>query len=350
MFISLLAFTTLLTACGSQGSAPGGYLSTSNTHVLFIQWTNNNGQLSGQLQEVYISSSNPMQVQQENEAITGTLNGSQVSLSISVFGFTKTITGTYDGSTLTLVIPDQNGQLDTVVLQSATVDDYNKAAATFESNIAGQANQATATAQAQEIQAQNEQATATALQSQQQAVTDANNALGSDLSNLKSETSNLANDTNFNSVFQSYAQDWQQMQKDYQQEQTDAQGGCSNVGTVGADDGSIGADEGAIGADDGAFQAQEAPINNDISNVQQNIKTVQADWQQLQNAIAANTTGNPTAAFSSNDVNQAIQTAQNQLNNSQTALKNAQTKATGYDNEAKQLKQQADAIVANMHC
>ena len=58
----LLILVVLLTACGSQGAAPGSYLSTSSTDVLFLQWVNNNGQLSGQLQEVYITSDNPLHV------------------------------------------------------------------------------------------------------------------------------------------------------------------------------------------------------------------------------------------------------------------------------------------------
>ncbi len=107
---------------------------------------------------------------------------------------------------------------------------------------------------------------------------------------------------------------------------------------------------GLLGADDGSFQAQQAPINNDLSTVQQDIQTVQSDWQQLQNAVAANSTGTPSAAFTSEDVNTAVQAAQNQIASSQNTLKNAQTQATTYDNEAKQLKQQADALAANMHC
>ena len=352
IFIPLLVLMSpLFASCGLAGSAPNSFLSTSNTYVAFIQWTNNNGQLSGQLEEVNLSSNNSLQVQQTHAAFTGTLTNSQISLNFGSFlGIPEIITGTFDGNTLTLALPEQNGQLNSIVFNPASIDDYNKAVSTFEGSISQQASNATATVQAQETQAQNQQATATTLENQQQAVTDANNTLSSALSTLQSDTSSLTNDTNFKDVLQSYANDWQQMQKDYQQEQTDAAGGCSNVGTVGADDGTVGADYGSIGADDGSFQAQEAPINNDIPIVQNDIKTVQSDWKQLQSAAAVNTTGTPAPAFSNNDVNKAIQAAQNQIASSQNALKNAQAQATNYDNEAKQLKQQADALVANMNC
>lgn len=355
MFITILipvfTLTIFLTSCGLPGSAPDGYLSTTSADILFIQWTNNNGQLSGQLQGVYVSANNPLQVQKIHASFTGTLSGSQISLNFGNFlGIPDIITGTFDGSTLKLSLPDSNGQIESVVFQGASISDYNNAVASFESNVEKEANQATATAQAQEIEAQNEQATATTIESEQQAVTDANNALSSALSNLQSDTNNLANDTNFKDVLQSYANDWQQMQKDYQQEQADANGGCNNIGTVESDDGAVQSDYGSIESDDGSFQSAEAPINNDISIVQQDIQTVQSDWQQLQYAVAANTTGTPAPAFTSSEVNQAVQAAQKQIASSQSALKNAQVQATNYDNEAKQLKQQADAIVANMHC
>jgi hypothetical protein len=66
----LILMSLVVTSCGS---APNSFLSTSDTHVTFIQWTNNNGQLSGQLEEVYLSPNNSLQVQQTHAAFTGTL-------------------------------------------------------------------------------------------------------------------------------------------------------------------------------------------------------------------------------------------------------------------------------------
>lgn len=346
----LVLVSLLFTSCGS---APNSFLSTSNNHVAFIQWTDNNGQLSGQLEEVYLSSNNALQVQQTHAAFTGTLTNSQVSLNFgSFFGIPEIITGTFDGNTLTLALPQSNGQLSSVVFNPSSIDDYNKAVSTFEGNVSQQASNATATAQAQEIQAEDQQATATTLESQQQAVTNANNALSSALSSLQSDTNSLANDTNFKDVLQSYANDWQQMQKDYQQERSDASNGCANGNqyTVADDSYTVTDDLYSIQDDGYSFNDVKMPISGDIQRVQQDIQTVQSDWQQLQNAVAANTTGTPAPAFSSNDVNKAIQAAQNQITSSQNALKNAQAQATNYDNEAKQLKQQADALAANMHC
>lgn len=361
--------TIIITACDGvslqqastkptvDSNAPRGYMDAEQSSILFLQWTEKSGQMSGQLQDVYISSSNALQTQHDNEAFTGTHDGSNVSISTSIFGFTKTYTGSLNGDTLTLVVPSQSGTLNTLTLHSASVDDYNKAATTLIQNTSQQALQVTATTQAQNIQAQYAQATAsaqsataTAQANQQQSVSSANNALSSAIQQMQSDAKGLGSDTTFDSAMQSYANDWSTMQKAYQQEQTDAKGGCSNVGTVGADNGAIGADNGAIGADDGSFQAQQAPINNDISTVQQDIQTVQSDWQSLQSAAAANTTGTPAPAYTQDDVNKAVQAAQGQINTSQAAIKQAQGKATGYDQEASQMVKQADALANGMHC
>ena len=349
----LILMSLLFTSCGLPGSAPNSFLSTSNTYVAFIQWTNKNGQLSGQLEEVSLSSNSSLQTQQTHAAFTGTLTGSQISLNFGSFlGIPEIITGTFDGNTLTLTLPQQNGQLSSIVFDPASINDYNKAVSAFENTTAQQATNATATVQTQETQAQNQQATATALQSQQQAVANANNALSAAFSNLQSDTSSLSNDTNFKNVLQGYANDWQQMQKDYQQEQTDASNGCANDNqyTVADDSYTVADDLYSIQDDDYSFSDVKTPIDSDIQRIQQDIQAVQSDWKQLQSSAASNTTGVPAPAFSSNDVNSAIQAAQNQIASSQSTIKNAQTQATNYDNEAKKLKQQADAIVANMHC
>src|SRR5260370_35255551 len=95
----------------------------------------NNNQISGQLEGV--DTTNGL-THKYNDALTGILNNGQISLSTSIFGFTETLTGTFDGSTLTLNIPDSSGQLNSVVFRTATVDDYNQAVNTFETGISQQ--------------------------------------------------------------------------------------------------------------------------------------------------------------------------------------------------------------------
>jgi hypothetical protein len=65
------------------------------------------------------------------------------------------------------------------------------------------------------------QATASAPAASDQAVSDANAQLSTDLNGLSSDVQSLATDSDFTSVLTSYANDWSQMLKDYQTEQND---------------------------------------------------------------------------------------------------------------------------------
>jgi hypothetical protein len=106
--ITLVLISFALISCGDTGSTQHGFLASGNTGVAFIQFVENYGQISGQMQGVDIMNG---QAHPYNETLTGTLNNGQISLSVSLFGIAETFTGTYDGSTLTLNFPDSSGHL-----------------------------------------------------------------------------------------------------------------------------------------------------------------------------------------------------------------------------------------------
>jgi hypothetical protein len=346
----------------TQLPPPLSWLETDNSTVIFIHWADANGTLSGQMQIVGVDSN--YHIQQYNEPFTGTYDSQDHSISLTIHPliiFTYTLTGTVSWNTLTLEGSGSNGSLSKVILHPGSIDDFNQAVSNLEQHINQQVQnaeatasvmQATATAQAQNADATASvmQATATTQVQQQQAVSDANNALGPAIQQLNSDTNSLANDTDFNDVMQSYADHWSKMQADYQKEQTDANGGCSQFYTVQSDDYTVQSDGYSIQSDDYSFQSRQYPFNTDLSQVQNEMHTVQTDWQQLQLAVTTNTTGSPAPAFSADDVNKTLQAAQKQVDDSQSALNQAQSQASTYDNEAKQLVQSADALVANTHC
>lgn len=369
LYIPCIAFAFLLTACAPVFSTPSsttsksdsssGYLYTSPTNVLFVQWTNTNGKLSGHLQETYTSSTNSTQVQQLNESFTGTQAGSVVDFSLSMFGATHNITGSLNGSTLTVAIPDANGQISTIQLHSATLAQYNSAINTLEAQIQGTVTvtaTATATATVTQTPGVVQLPTQTGTQipmnqfDQQQSVTEANNALGSALYALQADTSVLGSSMNLGNLFSIYEANWQQMRQYYQQEQAAANNGCTAYNAAKYDNGGVNYYLGNIQSNDSTLSYIQQNINMDVTAIQQDMQTVQADWQQLQNAVSADTASTPSPAFSNLEVTQALQSAQNQITNIQAQLKNAQSRATQYDNEANQLKQQADTTLNNMHC
>jgi hypothetical protein len=365
-----IALALLLTACApiSSGASPTstgtnndtGYLYTSPTNILFVQWTNTNGQISGRLQDTYTSPATPNQIQQINQTFTGTQAGSSINFTLSMFGVTRTIAGTLNGSTLTLVVPTPDGQTSTIQLTAATVAQYDNAVNALEAQIQGTATisttetttSPTGTPTPNVIQVPT--LTGTPLPTnpivQQQAIAAANNALGSALYRLQIDTNLLGSSLNLGGLFSNYEANWQQMQQYYQQEQVDANNGCIAYNAAKYADGGVNYYLAGIQSDDSTLSYIQQNINMNVTAIQQDMQLVQSAWQQLQDAVSAYTAGTPTASFSNQEVMQALQMAQNQVTSVQAQLKNAQTRATQYDNEANQLKQQADTLLNNMHC
>ena len=323
-------------------SSPAGYLGSGPSGVEFIQWTESEGRLSGQYQTLYVTEDNPLQVKNQNAAFTGILNASNMSLTFSALGFSTTWTGTLEYDTLTLVRPDQNGLLSADLLRAGTVEDYNKAAASFQQSI----QQKTAAAQAT-------QAAASARAARQKAVADANFALASALSSLEYSVTNLRQDTKFDDVLKAYETDWSTMQADYRTMQADAAKrpfNCYQLGVVNYDRGSIQYDLGSINYDHGSFAYQQNIVTSDTGQVQNKIQSAKQALQNLQGAVVANPTGIPPPQFTPPDVTAQVAAAQQALSSSGKTLQLAQAQAATFDQEAAQLLQTANDFVAGLKC
>jgi hypothetical protein len=321
--------------------APGGYLASGSNYVLFIQFTNTNGTLSGEWNEADVvtnTSKNMLQVNPFHTSFSAFLNGTQFNLDVNG----RTYAGSFDGNNITIEFPQQDGTLAPITLAPASIDNYNNAITNLQ-NTVNQENQNTADAQA----------TTTATTNEQQATSDANAQLGNALNQLGADTNTLSS-ISFSDTLNAYASSWQQMQKDYAQEQADAKNGCGdgnyNYGTVQYDAGTVDYDYGNIQYDDGSLNYDKNTYNSELSTVQSDIQAVNNAWSQLQQAVANNSTGSPAPAYSSDDIHKALSNAQNAENTAQNTWKSAANTAAQYDNEASALKQQADAIPGNMHC
>lgn len=363
VFIAAIVISTLL-VLGPLGIAtalvlnhvfakPDGYLLTSDTTVAFIQFTEDqNGHLTGSLEQVYATADNT--VQNESAAFTGVRNGSQFSLTFSALGLSQTDTGTLNGNTLTLQWPDQNGLVETGVFRAASTSDYNTAAQNLRHRIAGYAAASQAAQATASTQQANAQATATGQQALDQAVTTANNQLSGDLTGLTSDIQSLASSTKFGDALNGYAKDWSQMQADYQQEQNDYKNGCGdggyNASVVAYDASNVSYDLSSIQYDDSSLNYDKSSMSTALQQVQSDMQAVQSDWGTLQSAVAADTTGGVSSEFSQSDVNAAVAKAQQQIDASNKALASAQGKANQYDQEAVQMNTNAQSLANSMHC
>lgn len=249
--------------------APGGYLASGSSYVLFIQFTNTNGTLVGEWNEADVGTNTYTKMLQVNPIHTNfsaTLNGTQFNLEVNG----RTYAGSFNGNNVTVEFPQQDGTLVPITLTPASIDDYNAAITNLQDNV-NQENQNAAAAQA----------TASTLAATATATTGEQNKLAYNVSNINGAIQQLTSDADFSSILKQYADEINQMQSDYQREQSDAQSGCTNSGTVGADDGTVQSDYGSVESIDGSLQSQTSSLENDLSNVQSWVHTIQKQWDDL---------------------------------------------------------------------
>ncbi len=146
----------LIFGCGNSSPAEEqrGYFGAASDEVAFVQWTETDGHLTGQFQEMSLKRGDPLDWETSNSGFTGVRDGTSISISFSALGSSITLTGTLNGDTLTLVRAgdSKTGLLSTMVLRPGTAEDYNKAATEFRNRI--RVAQATATAEAAAAEAQ----------------------------------------------------------------------------------------------------------------------------------------------------------------------------------------------------
>ncbi len=338
----LLSFFILLSACGSQTPgtssnqntqntgnsanppAPGGYLATGSNYVLFIQFTNTNGILSGEWDEADETTDNPPLVRTFNSTFSAILAGTQFNLSVNG----RTYAGSFDGSNFTIEFPQTDGTLAPISLSAASIDDYNNAVRQLQQNVSQQ-----------DQQIADNQATAVAAQATAADIADEQNRLATDLQNMGGEISSLNTDADFSSLLAEYQKDIDQEQKAYQTEQTDAQAGCS--GSASYDDGVVSYDKGVVDYQDGVLSYQNSLVQTDIANVQDDINKITQHWNNL---------GKSSPGVSQADIDNALQNGNNAIKRAQANQQDAHNKANNFDATAKQILQQADNLYASMHC
>src|SRR5258708_6075078 len=347
----LLSFFILLSACGSQTAgtssnqntqntgnsanppAPGGYLATGSNYVLFIQFTNTNGILSGEWDEADETTDNPPQVRTFNSTFSANLAGTQFNLNVNG----RTYAGSFDGSNFTIEFPQTDGTLAPISLSAASIDDYNNAVRQLQQNVSQQ-DQQVADNQATALAAQ---ATAVAAQAAAKATTDEQNRLNYDLANIGNAINSLNSDANFSSLFQEYQKDIGQEQKDYQTEQTDAKAGCSNASVVAGDASVVSGDVSVINRDDSVFQGDNNVESTDISGVQDFVSKIEQHWNNL---------GKSSPGVTQNDIDTAVHSGNSAIQNAQAAVSSATSQTHGYDATAQQILQQADKLSSSMKC
>jgi hypothetical protein len=312
-------------ASSQNANGNGAYLGQFTNGIVYMVWANARSGLTGTVYTDFVqtASDGTESVDSQSGALTGTVNGSAISLSVPDLGLS--LTGTLRGHALEVFnYPgEQAGSVVDVTLQQSSTSGYDSTLSTLQSGV----NSNNTSVQ------QQQQSQTTANQVQQAA-----SAVSSDIAQLTSDAQQSAS----NDETTLYASDLRQEQTDVAQTNSDMQqvlnevgstdSGtlCSDAGTVQSDVGTVESDVGTIQSDQGSAQSDESSIDGDLTQLQQADSVLETD--------RANTPGDiPPDAPSAHAVEAAIASAkriEHRINGaSSSALASAQAllqQAQGY--------------------
>jgi hypothetical protein len=347
LMILLLWLTSACSQMSGRAGAGGGqkgYLAVDDKNIVFVQWTEVDKKLSGRLQVVYLKNGRRLQAESNEASFIGVTDGENISLNFTgnvwlspLSG--KTWTGTLKGDELILVIPLNNGVLAPVKFRYATVDDYNKAVAGLAKNT-----------EAQNAQTQKEREGREALASEQQAVKNAIervNEMASSLSNAV----NALKDVDYEDVLNGYSEHLNDMRSHYQEVKDEAaERPMTNyqLSKVRYALSRVDYDMSRINYDSDRMKYVTNNQQGKISRVREAMSALQEAWNTLQGAAARNSTGTPSVPFTEEEIAQNIRQAEVEINTALSALRNASGKATAFEKQAKQLRNEATSFVSRI--
>ena len=132
--VAVLLGTLALSSCG-RGAAedPNGYFGQTDDRLVYVEWTRASGAATGALDlqgsaTLALIDSKSFDVSAESSDLSGTLKGSDVSLTLQrALDSATAWTGTLVGATLNLTYTDGSGQTVTLSLRSASRPTFNAA-------------------------------------------------------------------------------------------------------------------------------------------------------------------------------------------------------------------------------
>lgn len=141
-FITLalyLGLIVLFSGCSSTGNDQNSYVIMDSMYTAFIQWTEVDEELAGQLQLYHIDTDS-LELESSSHSFNGLHNENSISLKFTSIIFLDSFsgqiwTGTLQKNELVLVISSNDGELNTIVFHKGTVEDYNENVADLQSEL-----------------------------------------------------------------------------------------------------------------------------------------------------------------------------------------------------------------------
>lgn len=325
-----------------------GYLGKNDDGASFIQWAKADQQIKGQMQIFDLKRTG--ETNSKSYSFDGISDGDKLSLTFRdrylTFLEGRTITGTLKDEALTLVWPQKDGTLWTQAYRLASVADYNDVVR----NLQERASQIVAARQEAARQAQAARDEAARIATEKRAVVDAHNRVTDTAEELRKEVSRLCKQACFSSTLNAYATEWKTMQTEYAtlKRQADLPLDSYQLNTVKYHLNSLKYHLNSHNYQRNSFNSDARDADSRVKEVNEQINRLNADWERLQRAVVANSTGEPRAAITVEQISRAVEYARSEINKAVAAREAAQKQAAAYDKQAADLYRQAEAFVKTL--
>lgn len=340
--LAVLAFVALLIAPGCSGSSnKTGYLSDDADSTVFISWTESgSGNLAGSVQAFGRSSIGSTETDTYSASLSGVRQGSRIALTIDFgLGIKQTWSGTFQKSTLTLQLPQDNGTLSPRTFHPAVVDAYNSTVESISRTLKDQSDKV---AQAK--------ADSDDLNRQKAVVAQAAETLASDITALRNMIQGLADGPGFQDSLAAYAQAWSDEQTAYDHEKEDLGDSSKMCSKVEIDAGLVETKQGLVEVAKGKFDSDAGTLNRSLAQLRDALSKIQPDFDWLQRAIGFNPRGRVDGPANQADVDHITTDASHADTSARATISSAEAQASQYDSDALALREQAVALAHSGRC
>lgn len=324
------------------------YLGKHEDGAVFVRLVKVDRQIKGQMQ--YFSLQKNGETNAGSLSFDGVSDGENISITFPDKYLTiapgKTITGTLKGDALTLFSPERDGTLSTLEFHSASVAEYNDAVRRLQEHgkvVVAAREEAARQAAVARVEAER-------IAAEKRAVVDAHRRVIDTVEELRGATQRLCGQGCYKSTLSAYATEWKQLQNEYATLKKEANPPLDSyrLNSVKYHLNGMKYHLNSHNYQRNSFESDVRTANDKVKVVNELINSLNARWERLQQAVAANTTGEPRSPTTSEQISQVVAFAQSEINKAEAARDTAQAKATAHDTQAADLYRQAEAFVKTL--
>lgn len=316
---------------------PRGYLASNKNEVIFIQFTEQGGQLSGQVQFFGAEGRGWKKTEANNASFTGLRDGSNVSLRFAGFFTDRTINGTLSGDTLSLVLPQPDGRLATVEFRRASVGEYNAEVEKLKGQVA-KVNEGARQAQAE----------AARIEKLRQHAAQVDGGIRGAHESLDERINGLSDALRFEDPLSGFDEHWREMQeheKEFKSKAAVRPLDSYKLNEVGYALQKLGYDRQHIGYDRQSLGYVIKDANARISEVREAVAALQRAWEELQAARSSEAGAYIRSEVREGDVTNIKTRAEAEIKKVEGAIGKADARARGIEQKGTELYEKSQALL-----